>query len=374
MRKSRMLFVENLEGRAMLAGNVMVSVDGGGALNISGDNLSNGVSVQELGNGKFFVSGFNLNNGTTTINGQANGQVFSGVTDDVRVALANGYDVFVMSNSAFRRQQLADQLSNNTAGNVQTSPVAPSNTTHSVTSRVFGDLLIDMGNGNDGVGFGARVGTRNANGDLTRGGVINVATGDGADRVLAARSEAFDDMIFNMGSGNDSVNADVARVGDFLLGDMGDGNDRYVSNNAHGFHSQVYGGAGNDNIQVSDYFFEEEVFLNGGDGNNNISANGLSGSNLNITTGSGTDNINVQRARSYDDFIVNTGAGNDFVRLNNVQVDDVLSVSLLDGDDTLRISNSSSYDTNLDGGADFDRLFDDGGNALGSPNVSGFEA
>lgn len=374
MRKSRMLFVESLENRALLAGNVFVSVDDGGALNIRGDNLSNGVAVQELGNGRYFVSGFVLNNSNTTINGQANGRVFSGVTDDVRVTLNNGYDVFVMSNSAFRRQQLADQLSNNTAGPVQNSPVAPNGNVHAVTTRVFGDLLIDMGNGNDGVGFGARVGTRDADGDITRGGVIKVTTGDGSDRVLAARSEAFDDMIFNTGSGNDTVNADVARVGDFLLANLGDGNDRYESNNAHGFHSQVYGNAGNDNIQVSDYFFEEEVFLNGGDGNNNINANGLSGNHINITTGSGADNITVQRSRSFDDYIVNTGAGNDFVRLNQTQVDDVLSVYLLDGDDTLRIGNSSARHAHLDGGAGFDRFFNDGGNTTGSRRIVNFEA
>ena len=378
MRKSRKLFVESLENRALLAGNVMVSVSGGDLI-IRGDGSGNGVSVEQLDNGRYFVTGFSTsNNVNTTINGQANGRIVSGVTDDIDVSLGDGYDIFVMSNSAFRRQQLANQLSNNSAGAVPASPEAASSNVHAVTTRVQGNLLIGMGNGNDGVGFGARVGSRNGHGDVIKGSIIaNVGSDDtvnGNDRVISDYSEAFDDMQFITGRGNDSVRVDHARVGDFLFADLGEGNDTFTSNEARGFHSQVYGRAGNDRIDVTNYFFEEEVFLNGGDGNNNIDANGLSGNHINITTGNGTDNVNVQKSRSFDDYIVNTGAGNDFVRLNNTDVDDVLSVFLLDGDDTLRISNSSAFHAHLDGGAGFDRFFNDGGNSTNSRKIVNFEA
>src|SRR3954465_2470515 len=67
MRKTRKLNVEGLENRALLAGNVAVSVSGG-TLFITGDGFGNGVAVQQLDSGKYFVSGFGLNGSNTTVN------------------------------------------------------------------------------------------------------------------------------------------------------------------------------------------------------------------------------------------------------------------------------------------------------------------
>jgi hypothetical protein len=373
MRKFRNLVVEGLENRSMLAGNVAVSVSGN-TLMITGDNLANGVSVQELDKGKYFVSGFALGGSNTTINGHTGGVVASQAIQGIHVVLNGGDDVFVMSNSKFRRDQLAADFSGGTAGTIPTSPVAPSGTTQPVTTRVYGNFYIDGGAGNDGIGYGARVGTKDANGNFISG-VVHVIGGDGADRVIGDRTEAFDDMLFETGNGNDSVHADHARVGDFLFANLGGGNDAFSSTDGHGYHSQIYGEDGDDNIFVDDYHFDQEVFLNGGDGNNTITAMKMEGATaVQITTGSGADKINVSGSSTTGSYLVNTGSGNDSVSLGGLDVHlGTLSVALGDGNDTLRVGSSKVHNANFDGGAGDDSYFNDGNNSFDSVNKTNFE-
>jgi hypothetical protein len=371
MRKSRKLGVESLENRALLAGNVSVSVDGD-VLRIVGDGQGNGVSVEQLDTNKFFVTGFGLNGSNTTINGQLAGRVVSGVRN-IDADLNAGYDIFVMSNSAWRRNDLAQQLSGGTAGPIQASPQAANpNTTNSVTTRVAGDVTINTDEGNDGVGIGARIGTRDSNGNIVDG-VLTINGANGADRAIVERTEAFDDMLFDMGSGNDRVDANTVRVGDFLFASLGDGADRFNSNNAHGWHSQILGGNHNDVVDVRNFRMEQEVFVDTGSGNDRIYGAGVGGISISFVTGDGADRIGVDGANSRGGATVDTGSGDDFVRLNGVFVADHAGVFQGDGDDTLRVKDSTADSATLNGGAGFDRFFNDGGNNLGSVDISDYE-
>lgn len=371
MNTSRRLWVESLENRVLLAGNVAVSVDGD-TLVIVGDGGGNGVAVEQLDNGKFFVSGYRLYGADTTINGQANGQIFGGVRN-IDVDLNRGWDAFVMSNSAFRRNQIAQGYSGGTAGPIQTSPEpANSNTVHPVTTRVAGDVIIRMDEGNDDVGMGARIGTRDSDGNIVDG-ILSIFGGIGNDRVITDRSEVFDDMLYDMGSGEDHVHADVTRVGDYLFASLGDGPDSFISYNSHGWHSQILGGSGNDGLHVGSYRFEQEVALDGGSGADTVTAFGLGGISIAITTGDGNDSVEVDGSNSRGGYTVDTGSGNDSVQLRNTFVEDHLGVFLGDDDDTLRIGNTTTDDTTLSGGSGFDRFFREGGNDLGSLDKSGFE-
>jgi len=372
MRKHRRLFAEGLENRALLAGNVTASVSGG-TLTITGDAGGNGVSVQEISAGRYWVTGFNVSGGATTVNGQ-NGQIVSGVTNDINVDLNGGDDVFVMANRAERRADLASRLSGGTAGPITASPETPSASVDVGRTRVPGNLTINTDEGNDGVGTAAIVGSDDIKG-FDYGGIANIITGDDNDRVIATFTMAFDDLLIQTGDGADSVNTSGSGAYDFLFADLGSGNDVFASSNSRGFHSQVYGGDGDDNIQVSDYRFKEEVFLNGGSGNNRISATLLEGNLLSITTGAGADSIRVQSSRSHGDFIVNSGDGNDGVALDNAHADHggTLSVALAGGNDTLRASNSTAEDANFDGGDGDDTYIAAGGNGFGSLSNSNFE-
>lgn len=371
MRKSRKLNVENLERRAMLAGNVSVAVDGDTVV-ITGDNASNGVAVEQLDHGRYFISGFSLNGSPTRINGQTSGRIVSGIRN-FDVDLNRGYDIFVMSNSAWRRNDLAQNLSGGTAGHIQTSPEARNtNTTHFTTTRVLGDVVIDLDEGNDGVGIGARIGTRDSHGHIVDG-VLDINGGDGADRVIADRTEAFDDMLYDMGSGNDTVQANVARVGDFLFANLGDGHDRFFSDNAHGWHSHILGGNDNDVVDIRNFRMEQEVFVDGGSGHDRFYGAGVGGISIAIVTGDGNDRVGIDGANSRGGATVDTGSGNDFVRLNGVFVADHAGVYQGDGDDTLRLRNSTADHATLSGGSGFDRFFNDGGNSFGSLHKSGYE-
>src|SRR5205085_1142898 len=123
---SRRLGMESLEGRQMMAGNVLVSVNSLGDLLITGDNQDNNVqifqSVQQgaVIPGKFLVTG--AQNTNTLINGQAAAQYFENVTHDIKIDLKDGLD----------RVKVGDGLSSN----------------HFVAPH---DLVIDMGAGKDGV-------------------------------------------------------------------------------------------------------------------------------------------------------------------------------------------------------------------------------
>jgi len=372
MRKSRKLGVETLENRALLAGNVSVSVDGN-VLKIVGDGQGNGVSVQQLDHNRFFVTGFATDGGDTTVNGQLGGRIVQGARH-IDVDLNAGWDIFILSNSNFRQNELAQALSGGTAGSVPASPEAPNAATADpVTARVTGDVTIKLDDGNDGVGIGARIGSLNSGGGI-EDGVLHIIGGNGADRAIVERSEAFDDMLFDMGSGNDRVDANKVRVGDFLFANLGDGIDHYVSNDAHGWHSQILGGNDNDVVDIRNYRMEQEVFVDTGSGHDRIYGAGVGGISIAFITGQGNDRVGVDGANSRGGATVDTGTGNDFVRLNGVAVAGHAGVFQGDGDDTLRIRNSSAEDATLNGGAGFDTFFNDGGNNFGDVDVSGYEA
>ncbi len=120
-KRGKRLFGESLEPREMLAGDVSVSVFHGN-LYITGDNASNYVLVEGTGtSGQFTVSGLSdANSNPTSINHVPNDtKTVDGVTGSVIVSLKGGDDFFGFTNGT-----------------------------------VGGDLLIDMGAGDDETGVG----------------------------------------------------------------------------------------------------------------------------------------------------------------------------------------------------------------------------
>jgi len=373
MRKHRNLFVEGLENRAMLAGNVAVSVSSG-SLVITGDGAGNGVSVQQLNSGRYYVTGFSVSGGNTTVNGSLAGKIVSGVTNDINVDLNAGNDVFVMSNRASRRAELAASLSGGTAGPIQPSPEAPSGSVDPGLTRVPKNLSVVTDDGADGVGFTARVGSNDLNGGDHVGGVATITTGNQNDRVIAKNSTIFDDLLIDTGNGNDNVHTDGSGTYDFLYATLGAGNDAFSSDRNWGFHSQIYGGDGHDFISVTNYNFTEEVFLHGGQGDNTINAGNMNAGHVSVWGLSGRDTVNLRNCSSSANFLVDVGESNDDVNLDDVDAAGSLLVYLQGGDDDLDVANSQTGDTLFDGGAGFDNYDNNGGNSLGSPTIINFEA
>jgi hypothetical protein len=207
MRSTRKLVLEVCEPRLPLAGNLTVSVTNG-TLSILGDGANNGVSIQELDRARYFVSGFALSGSNTTVNGQSQGLALANVTAGMHVELNAGDDALIISNSRFRRNQLAAEFSGSASTTVPSSSETPAATVHRVTTRVPGNIFIDLGDGNDSVGFGARIGTSTIPHHLS--GTIQVIGGAGNDHVIADRTEAFQSMRFDLGDGN---GVSVSKVG-----------------------------------------------------------------------------------------------------------------------------------------------------------------
>jgi len=374
MRKHRNLFVEGLENRAMLAGNVTVAVSGG-SLVITGDIAGNGVSVQQLDNGKYFVTGFSVSGGNTTVNGSLAGKVVTGVTNDINVDLDGGNDVFVMSNRASRRAELAAQLSGGTAGPIQPSPQAPSSNVDPGLTRVPKNLSVATEDGADGVGMTVRVGSNDLNGGAHVGGVANLKTGSGDDRVIVKNSTIFDDLLIDTAAGADNVDTSGSGTYDFLYATLGQGWDTFTSTNSWGYHSQIYGGNGNDTISVSNYNFTEEVFLHGGEGDNTITANNMNAGHVSVWGLAGRDTVELTNCSSRANFLIDVGENDDDVDLDDVDVANTLSVYMGGGNDDLEVANSQTGDTFFDGGAGaHDNYDDNGGNTLGSPTIVNFES
>ena len=218
--------MESLEGRQMMAGNVLASVNSGGDLLITGDNQDNNIQIfQSMQQGavipgRVYITG--AQNTNTTINGQSDGQYFDNVTRDIKIDLKDGLD----------RVKLGDGLASD----------------HFVAPH---DLVIDMGPGKDGVlipavtvknnltvnqgagddGFllqDSIVGTDGGTGDVTINGgngadyigfasdhihgklTVNAGTDNAADTVELFTMNVEGDSTINTGAGGDTVNMDIA--------------------------------------------------------------------------------------------------------------------------------------------------------------------
>src|SRR5829696_1908038 len=90
--KTRRLAVETLENRSLLAGNLTVWVVDG-SLVITGDDEANGLVIEQAGANAFRLRTNSLGGENTLINGSADtDQTFSGVINDINIALKGGPD------------------------------------------------------------------------------------------------------------------------------------------------------------------------------------------------------------------------------------------------------------------------------------------
>jgi hypothetical protein len=95
----RQLFLEGLERRAVLAGDVWAAQFGGNLM-IHGDAEDNGIHLQTMADGTVQVSGMEAGGSPTTINGSDEPFVASNVRFLTRVHLGNGDDRLVIDHEA----------------------------------------------------------------------------------------------------------------------------------------------------------------------------------------------------------------------------------------------------------------------------------
>jgi hypothetical protein len=365
IRKARNLALEAFERRALLAGNVTALVDDGNLV-IAGDASANGVALHQTDAGRYVITGFDLD-GTTTINGGTAPVVLEDVTGDVVVDLRAGDDSLVVSNSAEARQTLADSVSGGAAGTIADSPEVSDPSVDAEQVAVSGNLLIQTGAGDDGVGLNVNVGSD------TGGGFVRIDTGDGADTVEVSGSAVGSDLTLNAGAEGDDVTLDDVEIEDALFASLRGGDDSYTANGVAAAQIGLFAGAGGDQIELIGSTSTEETVLFTGIGDDELEVTGLTSADLTVNTGGGDDLFNLTDAEVAGAALLSMGAGADEATIDQLSVEDSLIALLGAGADSLKIRNSDASDAFLNGGLDTDTLDLGSTNDLGKTTLNSFE-
>ena len=248
MNLKRKSFFELLEGRALLAGDVLVSVNAGN-LKITGDPLANEVAIVDLGGGQVSVMGAN----GTTVNGLTGLQSFSGVSGSLFASMKDGADKVQFLGNAMH------QLSS-----IQVSTGGGDDTV-SVDKVFAGEVKLSTGAGNDTV-----------NVQEISAESVSVETEAGDDTVvvgstLATRHDVLvkvKEFEIETGAGNDQVSIldAVLQTGEFQV-DTGAGDDSVIVRDVQAQREfKIETGMGKDTVAVADSTFVKlAVDLGAGD-------------------------------------------------------------------------------------------------------------
>lgn len=305
----RLLRVEALERRAMLAGNVTVSVSGG-TLNIRGDGEDNAVFITEVEEGVYAVVGFDdLSGSPTSINGVSNGElVFGGVTRDINIDLKGGDDLLAIGNDEGDLIDLIEECglnfgsgSGSGSGSVSDSASLLEVVPEGSQTFVPRDLIIRTGDGDDQVALIVAVNR-----------IANINLGKNDDAIAVGTSQFGDDLLIATEQGFDFVCADENEVGDLFSVQTGDDADAVSVSRLSATHAIIDTGKGSDEVGASGLSLEKA---------------------LNIKTGDGDDFVSLFEFELGDDLLVDTGAGADRVFANSFIVADLVKVVTGSGDD-----------------------------------------
>ncbi|QDU88519.1 hypothetical protein Pla175_18970 [Pirellulimonas nuda] len=351
-QKKRKLGMQSLEAKAMMAGDVGVNLSGG-VLELSGDNASNHVNIQQLDADSYRVEGLG-----TSLNGQSTPLTLHGVKT-ISADMNGGDDRL----SIFGQTKSIQQLD--------------------------GDLKIEMGTGNDSVNVDGLWITGDASivtdeslksgrpqgadavrvDDFNAWGTLNISTGGGSDDVSITAdgwTVAYEGFGIDTGQGTkeaDNVNLKNVFTWAGMEVDTSDGADRVTASNVlvyeGDFDIDTHGG--NDSVTVRDSNMDWQLT------NYNTS--------LKINTGSGNDHVVVENVTVRGNVEVSTESGADDVRIFNTHARDTIFASLGSGDDDLEIGKSSARSALLHGGSHYkgDDL-DEYSNAFAYLNATGWES
>ena len=273
--KDMEFFVETLEDRKLLAGNVVANITNSGNLVINGDGANNNISVEISEDGFVAITG---NDGE---NIDAGNLEFSRVSGDVRINMRGGDDIVLVDGGG---NELPVRNLNLIAGSGN-DRVAVQN-----VASITGNLVINTGSGNDEV----YMNYAETSGDLT------ISSGSGDDYILAGVQAK--NITIKSGSGNDVIGLYQSNASEDVLITSSSGDDLVnVGDSSSGLFSPtprnftIRTGSGNDNIYIND------------------SKN--TGSNFVIASGGGNDNLTM--GRSFGDLNINLGGGKDFMFLSD---------------------------------------------------------
>jgi hypothetical protein len=379
--RQRKLRLEFLESRAMLAGNVSVSVSGGNLV-IRGDNADNGVLIQQIDADSYAVTGISVGTETTITDGGANVSgggangtaIADGVTGDVNIDLRGGDDILGVGNDVDALVALALEFNPELVLDVGDAVSLEG------TLSVNDDLTIRTGDGEDLIGVIANV---DDVADIDSGrhddglGVINstigndllIRTNSGVDGALV-RETGIDDLlsiitsndadlvqietaftrraVIDTGSGDDAVIVNAFDVDREIVVVTASGEDAVNMQSFSAGTNLVVNTGSHDDVEVSLTSFNVDgaVTVVTGSGNEGfVELVAFDARNVVLDTGSGNDGnfelpVTVANANIDDNLTVVTGSGEDIVLVANVGVGDNLVVNTGAHTDTLDVVDS----------------------------------
>jgi hypothetical protein len=360
-RKSRLrhrpLFVEGLEMRAMLAGNVTATVSGE-TLFVTGDNSDNAVVIQQTGTNQFTVVGAAASG--TTINGTVEGTAF--IANNVRnfeIDLRGGNDSLGISNSDTFLIAVQDEL----LGGAQADVGLPED---ALTLRGYANIRTGLGDdaiavqlqAGGSIFIGANAGSDAVvvEGSSATSLVINADTGyqatDGDDYVrVRGTTTTVGSIVVNTFAGNDNVLLADDTSAASIVANAGVG---FVSNGALDFdlvsaarliaggNVTILGGGNDDALTLSD-IDANFLLVNGGRGSDAIAVGSLDVANASLIGEVGNDTITLDDATNPED------------PLTPLLVDDTTATSVTgllhidagSGDDAVSVNGDATFHPQL---------------------------
>jgi len=357
-RFSRRLIVENLENRRLLAGDVTVERSGPD-LFVTGDSLSNTISIESDGNGGVRVIGFNdASAQPTSVNGVPNGSYRSpSFSGSVFVNMNDGNDQVRLT-----RLQLQTGVVNLGAGNdeliagLQTTTETRFGTTSPLRLTVYQDFNIIGGTGDDTVRLQS----------VYVAGSSVIDTGDQNDTItllpgvdgpsLAQTAQRIDvggTLTIVPGNGSDVVSAKAVITGANLVIDDATGP---LTASLTSFRSNgstlIYGTPDNDQINLKEGRAEALLQIISEGGDDVLSVVNMYADQVNLNAGDGADRLTLNNVRT-PRADVQMGAGNDRVIMRDLDIDTLFAFGNL-GDDFFDVRSSNVRVANFYGEDGYD--------------------
>jgi hypothetical protein len=277
-KMGRKLGFQQLESRHLMAGNVTAAITNH-SLNLTGDNGSNQIEIEQVGANLFKVNGEN----GTTVNGKAS-QQFS-VTGNISANFKAGDDQLVLQG-------------NSSTGGYMTLP---------------GSVNVVLGDGKN-------------NFDMYKAyisGNLSVTGGSGADSVdlqngavgLGTYNGGSNDCTMNLGGGKSDIHLNYMQIErDLFINDNSSVFDLILVEGSYvGRNASIQTGSGNDNVQINEFYCKGRLNIATGAGGDQVVLGETIGG-----LGSKTPDPYSQKSVNVNTLTVDMGAGNDQLDLGNM--------------------------------------------------------
>jgi hypothetical protein len=300
-----------------LTGNDAVQV-------VNGDLVVEGTS----GNDTVTIRGTNTP-GVYEVSGSLGTTTVSGVLGELRLEFGDGNDTVTLSGAFVAGDvlfdmgggndeiQFGDQAAVSSTGDFTVLLGAGDDELRMQRAYVVGNLVIEAGAGRDRLDLtGVSNATQFWAGSSSRGSTT-IRTGDGDDEINISMAFVVGTTAIDAGTGNDVVSLDVSALSGNTSIVGGDGNDKLTVDTTYFVAAVVLnGGSGADHMQLTSTIAMGSASLVGENGHDLGEIANLSVPHLNVSQGDGQDTLTM-RGSLLDSFFADLGAENDALSIES---------------------------------------------------------